>query len=108
MNTPESASGAWRHSADVARVDSPELQRRAVLNLERLDQPAVILEGGALLVHDLVDGARDTEAIIAILSERHREVHDLADQVRDTLEQLAATGIVGTLSTLDAPNASST
>ena len=95
MSTPENSTGAWRHGADVARVDTPEMHRRAVLNLERLDQPAVLLEGAALIIHDAVDGTRDTQAIIDLLVDQFPEVHMLSKEVTETLEQLAATGIIG-------------
>ena len=94
MSTPENSTGAWQHGADVARVDTPEMQRRAVLNLERLDQPAVLLEGAALIIHDAVNGERDTQAIIDLLTLQYPGVPMLAQEVTETLEQLAATGII--------------
>ena len=94
MSTPENSTGAWRHGADVARVDTSEAQRRAVLNLERLDQPAVLLEGAALIIHDAVNGERDTQAIIDLLTLQYPGVPMLAQEVTETLEQLAATGII--------------
>jgi hypothetical protein len=94
MSAPENSTGAWQHGADVARVDTPEMQRRAVLNLERLDQPAVLLEGAALIIHDAVNGERDTQAIIDLLTLQFPGVPMLAQEVTETLEQLAATGII--------------
>ena len=94
MSTPENSTGAWRHGADVARVDTSEAQRRALLNLERLDQPAVLLEGAALIIHDAVNGERDTQAIIDLLTLQFPGVPMLAQEVTETLEQLAATGII--------------
>lgn len=94
MSAPDNSTGAWRHGADVARVDTPEMQRRAVLNLERLDQPAVLLEGAALIIHDAVNGERDTQAIIDLLTLQFPGVPMLAQEVTETLEQLAATGII--------------
>ena len=94
MSAPDNSTGVWQHGADVARVDTPEMQRRAVLNLERLDQPAVLLEGAALIIHDAVDGTRDTQAIIDLLTQQYPGVPMLAQEVTETLEQLAATGII--------------
>ena len=83
---------AWRHGADVARVEVGH--RRAVMNLERLDQPPVVLEGAALLIHDLIDGERDSDAIVAELSDSYPQIPDLASQVYVCLEQLANLGII--------------
>ena len=106
MSTPENSTGAWRHGADVARVDTSEAQRRAVLNLERLDQPAVLLEGAALIIHDAVDGTRDTQAIIDLLAGQFPGVHMLGKEVTDTLNQFAELGLIETLptSSLVTPN----
>lgn len=83
---------SWTHGSDVACVERDGC--RYLLNLERLEQPPVILEGSALLIHDSVNGERDTEDIVALLSDQFPEVGGLADQVRECLQQLAHTGLI--------------
>lgn len=82
----------WLHCDNIARVDGDD--RRALLNLDRLEQPAVLLEGAALLIHDTVNGHRSSLDIIEHLSHQFPEVADLADQVTTCLEELAATGMI--------------
>ncbi|HPU13633.1 MAG TPA: hypothetical protein PLQ19_07565 [Aeromicrobium sp.] len=91
-------TNAWSHGADIAETGTEH--RRALLNLERLDQPPVLLEGAAMIIHDAVDGTRDTDAIIAHLTASYPDVYNLATQVRECLAQLAATGIIVTTPTL--------
>lgn len=81
---------AWSRQQDLAQVESPG--RRVLLDLTRLHQAPVLLEGAALEVFDAVDGTRDTDDITALLSAQHPEVPDLAEQVGSclaTLEELA-------------------
>lgn len=94
MSEPTQALAPWQHGADIAEIG--DQHRRALLNLERLEQPPVLLEGAALIIHDAVDGQRDTDAIIDHLSGRFPDVHGLADEVRDCLRQLDVTGIITT------------
>lgn len=92
MSEPTQALAPWQHGADIAEVG--DQHRRALLNLERLEQPPVLLEGAALIIHDAVDGQRDTDAIIDYLAAQFPDVHDLAEQVRECLTQLEAAGII--------------
>lgn len=64
------------------------------MNLNRLDQPPITLEGAALIILDLVDGRRDTNAIVAYLSERYPDERSLDEQVRTCLCDLSALGII--------------
>lgn len=83
---------AWQHGADVAWTEFGT--RRSLMNLERLDQPPLVLEGAAIIVHDAIDGTRDTDQLIAFLRETYPYIHTLEDDVRSCLEQFEATGIV--------------
>ena len=82
----------WQQHDDVAYVSNEH--RVCLLDLTRLDQLPVILEGSALAVYDAVDGTRDTDAVIAHLTAAFPHVHGLADQVRDCLDDLATTGLI--------------
>lgn len=83
---------AWKRQPNVAVVESPG--RRILLDLTRLHQAPVVLEGAALQVHDTIDDARDTAAIIALLAKRHPDVPDLPEQVRSCLDMLASLALI--------------
>lgn len=86
MTTP------WRHHQNVARVDSEN--RAVLLNLDRPDQPPVILDGVARLIFDAVDGTRDTDEVIAVLQEQFPHAHRIDEDVRACLESFADVGII--------------
>lgn len=94
-------SGAWIPAPDIARVEGE--RRRALLNLARMTQPAVLLEGAALLIHDMVDGSLTTDEIIGELRAEFPDVPYLPEQVRECLDQLAAAGIITALRTPHRP-----
>lgn len=82
----------WQHGADIAWVD--EGTRRSLMNLERLDQPPIVLEGAALIIHDTIDGTLDTEGLIDELRAAYPDIHTLPEQVRTCLEQLEDAGLI--------------
>ena len=57
----------WRHKADVAQVQSPD--RFAVLDLEHLDRPPLVLAGSAAVIWELLDGERDEAEVGAAVAE---------------------------------------
>jgi hypothetical protein len=71
----------WRHKPEVAHVDSEE--RSAVLDLERLDQPPLILEGSAAVIWQLIDGVRDLDVLSVDVA---RYFGESADAVRPAVE----------------------
>lgn len=87
-------AAAWHRAPEIARVDAASNQRTVLLNLQRPTQPPVVLEGAARRVFDLVDGRRDTAAIVALLTSDHPDTPTVDAEVRTCLEALAAIGLV--------------
>ena len=57
----------WRHKPDVAQVQSPD--RFAILDLEHLDRPPMVLAGSAAVIWELLDGDRDEAAVCTAVAE---------------------------------------
>lgn len=64
------------------------------MNLERLDQRPIALEGVGVSIFELVDGFRSTDEIIEVMTRSYGEVDGLAEDVSAFLDDLAATGLI--------------
>jgi hypothetical protein len=92
---PVVAGTVWRHKETVAHVDSHE--RTALLDLDHLDRPPMILEGSGAVVWQLIDGERDVDALVAEVASYYDESEDtVGPGVRAFLEELEARRLVVT------------
>lgn len=82
----------WQQNEDVACVSNEH--RACLLDLTRPSQLPVILEGAARVVYAMIDGTRNTGAVIAELSREYPDVFGLEDQVRSCLNELLRTGLI--------------
>ena len=79
----------WRHADDVALVS--DVDRVAVLNLSRLDEPPVVLTGTAAAIWDAVDGARDDETVASSVADLYGvPVDEIRHEVLTFLQHLAS------------------
>lgn len=77
----------------MAYVDSDG--RSALLDLDHLDRPPVVLEGSAAEIWQRIDGVRDEEAIVADLVELYAEKPEtIRPSVEQFLSDLAARDLV--------------
>lgn len=87
----------WTRQPDVARVDSPG--RTVLLNLERLGQPPVVLEGAACEIYDSLIEPLTTNEVVVRIRDRFPSdgiPADLHTVVSTCLEQLATAGLLTT------------
>lgn len=79
----------WRHADDVAMVS--DVDRVAVINLSRLDEPPVILTGTAAVIWGAVDGTCDDDAVASRVAAVYEvRVEEIKDVVLTFLQHLAA------------------
>jgi pyrroloquinoline quinone biosynthesis protein D len=84
---------AWRHRAEVAHVESPG--RVALLDLDHLDRPPVILEGSAAVIWELLDGTRDDGAVTSAVADHFGVPEaEVAQPVADFLAQVRELGLI--------------
>jgi hypothetical protein len=85
--------GLWRRSGSVAYVDSEG--RSALLDLDRLADPPLILQGSAAEIWQRVDGATHVDAMLAELVELYGEDPEtLRPAVLGFLADLAQRGLI--------------
>jgi pyrroloquinoline quinone biosynthesis protein D len=83
----------WRRSSTVAFVDSEG--RSALLDLDRLTDPPLVLEGSAAEIWQRVDGERETDQIVAELVELYGEPREvIAAAVESFLADLVSRGLI--------------
>ena len=65
--SPDQKRMVWRRRVAVAYVDREG--RSALLDLDHLDRPPVVLEGSAAEIWQRIDGIRDEQELVAELVE---------------------------------------
>jgi hypothetical protein len=83
----------WRHHPDLAVVDSPG--RVALVSLDRLDEPPVLLTDTGAAVWELLDGRRTVGEVVGLLAaEVGLEPAEIRADVAGFVQQLAERALV--------------